>query len=406
MKRSFIKTFASFFALLGIIFIPFPFNITRVQLHITDAVFGKAIGFIAQHIFSKPLTNTQVYSDSISMYILLLLLFVLAVVISLALAFSKKWAEYHQKIYSILYRCFLYYLALQLLKYGADKLFKNQFYLPEPNTLFTPIGKADKDLLYWSTMGTSYSYNVFLGIIEILAAVLMLVKRTRLIGLLISIGVLLNVVAINFGFDISVKIFSSFLLLLNIYLLAPYGNRLYRLLVLKNNNDLPVVETHPLFPKTFLAIFLQWLAVCLIALEVFYPFLRTGHLNGDAAEKPYLHGAYEVTAVIEGTDTLPAVFSPVKRFFIHRDSYMIFQDQKDDMKDYKLALDKARSVFLLTDYQLHQTTVPFSYNPSDSLLILDHTIDGKEGKLVGKAINWRQLPAVNNSFHWTMDGGQ
>src|SRR5205085_9499653 len=117
----------------------------------------------------------------------------------------------------IIYQLFIYYLCLQLLKYGVDKIFKNQFYLPEPNTLFTPAGMLDKDILYWSTMGTSYGYNIFLGSLEIAAALFILIKRTRLIGLLLSLGILINVTEVNFGFDISVKLFSLFLLFFNLY---------------------------------------------------------------------------------------------------------------------------------------------------------------------------------------------
>ena len=39
-----------------------------------------------------------------------------------------------------------WFLALQLLQYGFDKVFKHQFYLPEPNTLYTPLGLLPPDL--------------------------------------------------------------------------------------------------------------------------------------------------------------------------------------------------------------------------------------------------------------------
>ena len=103
-------------------------------------------------------------------------------------------------------------LAFFLLRYGFDKLFKHQFYLPEPNTLYTPVGLLSKDILFWTSMGTSHSYNVFMGLIEIIPAFLLFFKRTRMLGGLISFAVLLNVLMINIGFDITVKILSSFLL--------------------------------------------------------------------------------------------------------------------------------------------------------------------------------------------------
>jgi hypothetical protein len=79
MKGSIIKSIATFFALLGLLFIPFPFNITTLQLQLTDFIFGKLIGFTAKVFFGKPLLTTKVYSDSTSMYLLLLLLFIAAV---------------------------------------------------------------------------------------------------------------------------------------------------------------------------------------------------------------------------------------------------------------------------------------------------------------------------------------
>lgn len=406
MKGSIIKSIAAFFALLGVLFIPFPFNITTLQLQVTDFIFGRLIDFVATIFFGKTLRHTKVYSDSTSMYLLLLLLLVAAVIIALVLNSIKKWPLYKEKTLRIFYQFFIYYLALQLLKYGADKILKNQFYTPEPNTLFTPMGQLEKDILYWSTMGTSYSYSVFLGSLEILAAVFILMKRTRLMGLLLSLGILVNVVAVNFSFDISVKLFALFLLFLNIYLLHPFGSRLYQLLLQKNNTVLPATRQIPLFKKTFLISFLHWLAAGLIVMEVFYPFLISGNFNGDKMPRPYLHGAYEVTGVIDGGDTLTLSASPVKRFFIHRDSYIIFQNQQDVMQDYKLGYDKTDTTFTITDYQFKETTLSYTYNASDSILTLQYFSNGKALQLIGKAIDWRKLPALKKDFHWTMDGMQ
>ena len=405
MKRSFAHTVASFFAFLCVIFIPFPFNITKVQLAITDFLFGKLIRFFSSTFFGKRLSDTRVYSDTVSMYILVLLLFILAFLISLLLFKFKKWSVYRKGILDFFYRLSVYYLALQLLKYGVDKIFKNQFYLPEPNTLFTPMGKLGKDLLYWSSTGTSHFYSVFLGSVEALAAVFILIKRTRVIGLLISFGIMLNVVAINFGFDISVKLYSLFLLYLTFYLLTPYYGRLYQLfLQRKTGTVIPFSGTTGLSRNSFLPGFLKWLAAGLICLEAFYPFIKAKNFNDDLAGRPYLHGAYEVKQMIAGTDTLTEKESPVKRFFIHRNSYMIFQDQGDDMQDYKLSYNKGDSVFVLTDYQLKKTVLSFAYQASDSILTLQYFKNGKENKLTGKAIDWRKLPVLQKGFHWTVDG--
>lgn len=404
MKRGFVKQVASFFALLCVVFIPFPFNTTKVQLSVTDFLFGKLIGFVSKNIFGQALTDTEVHSDTIAMYVLVLLLFIIAVIVSLVLLQIKKWSLYRDKVFAFIYRLLCYYLALQLLKYGLDKVFKNQFYLPEPNTLYTPMGQVPKDLLYWSSMGTSHFYNVFLGSLETLAAIFILIKRTRLVGLLLSLVVMLNVVAVNFGFDISVKLYSLFLLFLTLYLLAPYIKSLYQFFfthhaVAGKSTGAAVV----LIRSRFLSTSLKWFITGIIFLEALYPFIKSGNFNGNRAKRPYLHGAYEVKQFIAGTDTLEPVNFPVKRFFIHRDSYMIFQDREDEMTDYKLTYDIDKYEYVLTDYQMHKTAIHFNYNQSDSVLILQYSKDGREYKLTGKVLGWRKLPAVRKGFHWTVD---
>jgi hypothetical protein len=269
------------------------------------------------------------------------------------------------------------------------------------------MGKIPRDLLYWSSMGTSHFYNVFLGSMELLASLFILIKRTRLVGLLMSLFIMINVVAVNFGFDISVKLFSLLLLFLTLYLLAPYIKSLYQFFftqqaVTKSSTFAEV----PLIPNRFLSACLRSFAIGIIFLEAFYPFLRSGNFNGDKASRPDMHGAYQVTRYIAGTDTLQPASFPAKRFFIHKDSYMIFQNGEDEMTDYKLSYDMKKYEYVLTDYQLHKTPVHFKYNRSDSILILQYSKDGKAYELNGKALDWKKLPAVRRGFHWTVDGGE
>lgn len=405
MRKSFLKDVFSFFAFFSIVFIPFPFSLTRIQLPVTEFVFGNLIDFTAKNIFGTPLTVPHIISDSVSLYILVLLLFILAVIMAFLLPAVKQWPRYRDRVLTFFYKSGCCYLSLLLLKYGVDKIFKNQFYLPEPNTLFTPLGKMSKGMLYWSSMGTSYFYNVFLGSLEVLAAVFIFFKRTRLVGLLMSLVIMLNVVAVNFGFDISVKLYSLFLLFLTIYLLAPYFRLLYHFMLFQRTDtqrsmtpDVRVVK------NPFLSASLKWFIAGIILLEALYPFGRSGNFNNDLAKRPYLHGAYEVKTMIAGTDTMDAAHSTVKRFFIHKDSYMIFQDQEDKMNDYKLGYDLDKYIFVLTDYQMHKTILTFSYRASDSILTLRYFKADKEYQLTGKAIDWRKLPTVQKGFHWTIEG--
>ena len=403
MKRGFVKQVASFFALFCIVFIPFPFNISKIQLPVTEILFGGLIGFISKNIFGHPLKDTGVHSDTIAMYVLVLILFILSILVVIILSKLKSWARYKDKVLKIIYLLACYYLTLQLLKYGIDKVFKNQFYLPEPNTLYTQLGRVPKDLLYWSSMGTSRFYNIFLGSLEALAAIFILIKRTRLVGLLLSLFIVTNIVAVNFGFDISVKLFSLLLLFLTLYLLAPYFKSLYQYFFTGRTVEEKLNTEGVLIQNRFLSACLKCFATGIILLEALYPFIKTGNFNGDKAARPNMHGAYEVTRYIAGSDTLVPASSPVKRFFIHKDSYMIFQNREDEMTDYKISYDTGKYEYVLTDYQLHKIPIRFRYNEADNILTLQFSNSGKAFQLTGKALDWRKLPALGNSFHWTVD---
>lgn len=402
-KYPFVKNVASFFAILCILFIPFSFSLISFQLEFTDFVFGRLIRFVSDNLFGIHLKDTKAYSDFVSMYVLVMLLFILAVVAGLIVARLNKWKQYKAKLLRVCYIICCYYLVLLLFKYGCGKFFKDQFYLPEPNTLYTPLGQLDKDILYWSSMGTSRLYNFFAGSVEVLAAMLLLFKRTRMAGLLLATASLVQVVAINFSFDISVKLFSLFLLFLSLYLMIPYLRRLLLVLFTTQAIAVQAPVKKNLFMHPFMYVFLKCMLMGLIFLETLYPYIKRNNFNDDKAKKPYLHGAYEVKRMIVEQDTLVADNFPVKRFFIHRESYLIFQNQADEMQDYKLSYNIDKYGYVLTDYQLHQTALSLEYHEADSLLTLMYFKDGTQYQLTGKALNWKELPVLRRSFHWTVD---
>lgn len=210
------------FALLGIVFIPFSFQYLTIQSEVTKFLFENLISYTAAKMGNILIVNPEISSDSSTLYLLFFILFLIAVITVSILSFFDFWKTYKGSIFKLIQLVITYYLACVMLKYGFDKIFKSQFYLPEPNTLYTPLGMLDKDILFWSTMGTSYSYNIFMGLMEVIPALMLLYYRTRILGLFILSGILLNVVFINFGFDISVKLYSTFLLLLCLLLLFPF----------------------------------------------------------------------------------------------------------------------------------------------------------------------------------------
>ena len=98
--------------------------------------------------------------------------------------------------------CRLYVLFF-LTAYGLAKVIDAQFYTSDliPSEIETmPIKQIPNFDLAWVFMGRSYGYMLFIGIGEIVGALLLLFKRTKLIGVFILIPILVNVIVFDIFF--------------------------------------------------------------------------------------------------------------------------------------------------------------------------------------------------------------
>lgn len=387
------------FLISGIVFIPFTFLFHQIQLKTTQFVFGNSVDLIANTL-GKTLVIKDFSSDSIQLYVLCLFLSLLSFLTAGIIVISKKNVLMN-KISAVSKNIAVYYLAWVLFKYGMDKIFKTQFYLPEPNLLYTNLGQLDKDILFWSTMGSSYTYNLFMGFIEVIPAILLIFKNTRSLGLILSFGVLLNVFFINLSFDISVKLFSGFLLLINLYLLKSTFVILWEIFI-QNKTNLKH-EQHQQKITRFNGFILKSILILVILFDTLSPYFKSKNFNDDLAERPFLHGSYTLERIIQNNDTLTSFNIPIKRIFIHRDSYMIMQNQQDEMVDFKMTLNEKHNSLQLTDYDSKQQVLRYSYNKSKDELTLEYTKSANRLTLICKRIDWRRLPLMRKQFHWTVD---
>ena len=69
----------------------------------------------------------------------------------------------------------------------------------------------------------------FAGGAELLGGVLLVWRRTALLGACVSVGVMLNVMLMNFCYDVPVKLFSAHLVVAGLCILQPDAGRLARM---------------------------------------------------------------------------------------------------------------------------------------------------------------------------------
>ncbi|MCM5662137.1 hypothetical protein [Galbibacter mesophilus] len=98
---------------------------------------------------------------------------------------------------------------------------------------FMPLAEISKYQHMWSFFGRSLNYNIFIGLTELLIGILIVFKRTRLIALLLSFGVCLNILILNIEFDISFAIIHITVdFVLTILLLLEYRKDIYQFFIL------------------------------------------------------------------------------------------------------------------------------------------------------------------------------
>jgi hypothetical protein len=384
--KKIINYFLALFILNGILFIPFSFSFSAIQLKICQFIFYPIVEKFA-HLFHVNLILKDFSSDSAALLLLLMLIILLSILLSTTLIFAEKRMCFKANITHLIRPIARYYLALILLIYGFSKVFKAQFYLPEPNLIFTPLGNLDKDILFWSTIGSSRSYSIFLGIIEIVPALLLLFRKTAFIGSLMATGVLIHVVAINFSYSISVKIFSLFLLISALFLAFRTIKNTWHLFQSGQFSTTDFFEPTHSFKMPFYP-FVKSLVIALLFIEALAPAIKSGNFNDDKVPRLLYHGAFSVQENQWG----------IKRFFIHRDGYLIFQDKNDSMTDYKFQLVN-KNVFLLKDYQLKAQAGKLKWDPNSRKMEL--TLNSIH--LVGQQIDLKALPLFKSQFSWTID---
>lgn len=130
----------------------------------------------------------------------------IGIVFSVVLSFYWHFKEKNNVIYSPKYYIWLttilrYWLALYIATFGFEKLFDVNFahsYHIEDALVSTLTGQE----LTWNYFGYSYYLTVIIGLLQIVGSILLLFRRTTLLGVITLLPVQLNILLINLFYGI------------------------------------------------------------------------------------------------------------------------------------------------------------------------------------------------------------
>ncbi|HEX4007448.1 MAG TPA: hypothetical protein VHX60_14830 [Acidobacteriaceae bacterium] len=108
-----------------------------------------------------------------------------------------------------------------MLIYGFSKVFPMQMAPISIGILNEPVGNMSPMTMLWALIGLHPAYEIVCGLAEVIGGVLLLFRRTALLGALISAFVITNVLLYNLFFDVPVKLFAANLLLGCLFLAVP-----------------------------------------------------------------------------------------------------------------------------------------------------------------------------------------
>jgi hypothetical protein len=241
-------------------------HIDWTNLHYRDlydiARFGSGIGLFGDRLFGSTLLG---YAN----WIITLLLSIVAAGIWTFIARRRhiERPEYHTLYYWL--RAIVRYRAgIGIIGFGFTKLLPVQMPYPGYGLLNTDFGDLTAQKIFWLSVGIVPWYQVFAGVVEVLAGTLLFFRRTTALGAILLVGALGDIVYVNFAYDGGVHVYSSYFVLLAGFLLVDTVPKLYDLLI----------RERPAVPTLYYPKFRPWLQVTRIGLKSLTLFLFLGLL--------------------------------------------------------------------------------------------------------------------------------
>jgi hypothetical protein len=376
---------------------PFPFMTT----------FGKVLDpivfFVGNTVLNIKIPDQfHIYAvDTTYEYVKVLTVFLASLLLTIILqtAFSKrvKFDFIHDN--TVLYA--RYFVGLVMINYGITKLCSAQFSMPSYNKLESTFGESSPMGLLWAFMGASKPYYIFVGFLEIFSGSLILFKRTKLLGSLLTLTIMLCVTMMNLCYDVPAKIFSIHLLILLVLIGARELKMVYSFFILHQPAQLQTIQkeegkyrfARSIFKGLFIGGFILFSA---------YNYLQYTFTMGPYAGKNKIDGVYKTELFVIENDTL----APLTTDSIRWKSMTIFRGISKVTK----MTDSAEIFNVATDSLSRTITFSLENQADQNYKLNYHEDKGKfevTGLWKGKKIialftkkTFDDYPLINRGFHW------
>jgi hypothetical protein len=365
--------------------------------------------WLAKHVLhtAKPITNfTNGSGDTAYNYLIILLITIISVIGTIIWSVTgKSTHNYNKQLYwlSVVIR---YYLAITMVTYSSGKLIKLQFHAPSLDRLTEPVGNMSPMGLAWTYMGYSTGYNYFAGFAELACGLLLFFRKTATLGAIIGTVVIGNIVALNYCFDVPVKLLSTSLALMCIFLLAKDAPRLINFFI--RNKDIQQANLSPYrfkaaWKNTVLKIIKYALIIYIVAGDLAIA-VKANNKHGDNAQKAPLYGIYNVQSFVINNDTLQPLTTDTTRWarlIINHKGSASVKLMNDSSKYYIFKPDTIKHTITVSTYADTLHKYFFTYTvPKPDIMLLKGKLDKDILTISFKKLNENSFLLLNRGFHW------
>jgi hypothetical protein len=334
---------------------------------------------------------------------ILCFLIIAAVAMVVWTVLDRKRPEY-TRLYAGLRVYIRFALASAMLSYGAYKVIPSQFALPYPSQLIEPFGESSPMGLLWTFMGASSAYTIFAGAAEMIGGLLLAFRRTALLGALVSAGAMSQVVAMNFSYDVPVKLYSSHLLAMAIFLTLPDLRRLLDLFVL--NRPVAAAAARPARPPQArlrrTALVAQAVLVAAYSGYLLDRSYEASREYGNLTPRPPFYGIWTVAELEADGISRPPLLTDAtrwRRVVFEYAGYVTLQLMDGSRSNYGLTLGKRRLALTKLDDRTWRSS--FTYQETQpGLLTLAGTLEGKKTRLTLRREDESSYRLISRGFHW------
>lgn len=357
--------------------IPFFSQWNRIIASGYESIWNIAVPWVGKQAFSLshvvPVVSGS--GDTLFHYVHLFTLVALSIIAAaIWLAIDYRRPNYN-KVCAWLRLFMRYFLACILLSYGFSKVFHVQMLPPTLYELIQPFGDKSPMGLAWSYVGYSQGFSIFTGLAEVIGGLMLLFRITLIPGLLLNTVVVANIVVMNFFYDVPVKIYSSMLLIMTLFLLAPFTRHIIASWNINKDGQQNELITG------------KWKHVLTALVAVFFILVIWSNISGrierrknysNTRMKPPLYGLYNISQFIKNNDTVPLLLNQPglwKNLVIEFKKNAVVKYANDSMERFQFIVDTNKKVITISPFYNRKDSSQLNYRENGLTL----TLSGKMG---------------------------